>query len=216
MAHAPICWLDKCRKFNHLIGYISNSNFQIQNRFHAFISLCVFTFVFCRFLLQKVFFKLINIFCSLFSFSLTLSVFPFSGFWQESMKRYSLVSGEITKNFSRKQFRRKKILVHPLELWRNFICGNEMDSLGRAVLLHLTRSGSQSEHRIRHILPARGACNVISIFIIWQTQSLCSDWFFLGQDFAVRTVCMETVQPGVFLFWTEAGEFKIWNQNSEK
>ena len=24
------------------------------------------------------------------------------------------------------------------------------------------------------------------VFIIWQTQ--CSDWFFLGQDFAVRTV----------------------------
>ena len=26
-------------------------------------------------------------------------------------------------------------------------------------------------------------------------KSLCSDWFFLGQDFAVRTVSMETVQP---------------------
>ena len=29
-------------------------------------------------------------------------------------------------------------------------------------------------------------------------KSLCSDWFFLGQDFAVRTVSMETVQS-VFL-----------------
>ena len=37
-------------------------------------------------------------------------------------------------------------------------------------------------------------------------KSLCSDWFFLGQDFAIR----------VFLFWSEAGEFKICNQNSEK
>ena len=25
-------------------------------------------------------------------------------------------------------------------------------------------------------------------------KSLCSDWFFLGQDFAARTVSMETVQ----------------------
>ena len=38
MARAPISWLDKCRKYNHLIGYISISNFkfnfsnfQIQN-----------------------------------------------------------------------------------------------------------------------------------------------------------------------------------------
>ena len=37
-------------------------------------------------------------------------------------------------------------------------------------------------------------------------KSLCSDWFFLGQDFAIR----------VFLFWSEAGKFKICNQNSEK
>ena len=32
MARAPISRLDKCRKYNHLIGYISNSNFQIQNK----------------------------------------------------------------------------------------------------------------------------------------------------------------------------------------
>ena len=31
-------------------------------------------------------------------------------------------------------------------------------------------------------------------------KSLCSDWFFLGQDFAVRTVSMETVQPVYFCF----------------
>ena len=29
-------------------------------------------------------------------------------------------------------------------------------------------------------------------------KSLCSDWFFLGQDFAVRTVSMETVQSMYF------------------
>ena len=47
-------------------------------------------------------------------------------------------------------------------------------------------------------------------------KSLCSDWLFLGQDFAVRTVSMETGPIRVFLFWSEAGKFKICNQNSEK
>ena len=31
-------------------------------------------------------------------------------------------------------------------------------------------------------------------------KSLCADWFFLGQDFAVRTVLMETVQSVYFCF----------------
>ena len=31
-------------------------------------------------------------------------------------------------------------------------------------------------------------------------KSLCSDWFFLGQDFAVRTVSMETAQSVYFCF----------------
>jgi len=45
---------------------------------------------------------------------------------------------------------------------------------------------------------------------------LCSDWFFLGQDFAVRTISMETVQSMYFLFWSKAGKFNICNQYSEK
>ena len=36
-----------------------------------------------------------------------------------------------------------------------------MCSCGRAVSLHLARSGSQSEHRICQILPAHGACHII-------------------------------------------------------
>ena len=40
---------------------------------------------------------------------------------------------------------------------------------------------------------------------------LFSDWFFLSQDFAVRNSPIR-----VFLFWSEAGKFKICNQNSEK
>ena len=42
--------------------------------------------------------------------------------------------------------------------------------------------------------------------------SLCSDWFFLGQDFAVRTV----FPTRVFLFWSRAGKFQIRNQMSGK
>ena len=48
-------------------------------------------------------------------------------------------------------------------------------------------------------------------------KSLCSDWFFFGQDFAVRTVSMETVQSVYFwYFWRKAGKFNICNQDSEK
>ena len=57
--------------------------------------------------------------------------------------------------------------MHSLELWLNFICGNETGSPGRAVSLHLACSGSQSEHRIRRILPARGACQTINIGTTW-------------------------------------------------
>ena len=47
-------------------------------------------------------------------------------------------------------------------------------------------------------------------------KSLCSDWFFLGQDFALRAVYMETVQSVVSLLWGKAAKFKISNENSEK
>ena len=40
-------------------------------------------------------------------------------------------------------------------------CGNKTGNPERAVSLHLARSGSQSEHRIHRILPARGACHMI-------------------------------------------------------
>ena len=43
-------------------------------------------------------------------------------------------------------------------------------------------------------------------------KSLCSDRFFLGQDFAVQTV----VQPVYFCFGTKAANSKICNKNSEK
>ena len=39
IARAPMSWLDKCRKYNHLIGYISNSNlkFKFSNSKQTFV-----------------------------------------------------------------------------------------------------------------------------------------------------------------------------------
>ena len=42
-------------------------------------------------------------------------------------------------------------------------------------------------------------------------KSLCSDWFFLGQDMQYGPFPIR-----VFLYWSKAGKFKICNQNSEK
>ena len=39
----------------------------------------------------------------------------------------------------------------------------------------------------------------ISTIIIWQGKSERSDWFFLGQDFTIRTVSTETVQAVYFV-----------------
>ena len=38
----------------------------------------------------------------------------------------------------------------------------------------------------------------VTFIIIWQSKSERSDWFFLGQDFAIRTVSVETVISCVF------------------
>ena len=38
----------------------------------------------------------------------------------------------------------------------------------------------------------------LSYFIILQSKSERSDWFFLGRDFAIRTVSVETVLSCVF------------------
>ena len=44
-------------------------------------------------------------------------------------------------------------------------------------------------------------------------KSLCSDWFLLGQDFAVRNV---SVQPVYFCFGEKPQKLRICNQNSER
>ena len=43
-----------------------------------------------------------------------------------------------------------------------------------------------------------------------------SDWFFLGWDFAIRTIPMEMVISSIFFLFSKAGKFKLCNQNYEK
>ena len=40
-------------------------------------------------------------------------------------------------------------------------------------------------------------------------KSMCSDWFFLGQDFAVQTISMKTVQPLYFSFGAKPANSKF-------
>ena len=47
-------------------------------------------------------------------------------------------------------------------------------------------------------------------------KSLCSDWFFLSQDFAVRTVSMETVQPVYFCFGPKPANSKFATKTAKK
>ena len=47
-------------------------------------------------------------------------------------------------------------------------------------------------------------------------KSLCSDWFFLGQDFAVRTVSMETVQSVYFCFEAKPANSKFATKTATK
>ena len=120
---------------------ISNSNFQIQNKLLCSI---------CRFLLQTVVLNLINIFV----FFVFILVDAFSGSIKTEKSQKNLFT------LAESNFSERKLSWTRLD-WRNFICGNETGSPGRAVSLHLARSGSQSKHRIRRILPARGACHII-------------------------------------------------------
>ena len=47
-------------------------------------------------------------------------------------------------------------------------------------------------------------------------KSPCSDWFFLGQDFAVRTVSMETVQSVYFCFGAKPANSKFATKIAKK
>ena len=60
-----------------------------------------------------------------------------------------------------------------------------------------------------------------NIFIYYMAKpvlgkSLSSDWFFLGQDFAVRTVSTETVQSVYFCFWVKPTNSKFAIKTAKK
>ena len=105
---------------------------------------CVFNFVFVSFCCQMYSWNLWTFLFSLFLFLLVLSVFWFFRFSSsiptEKSQEIFLVSQK--KNLGKKTF------VHPLGVLAKSYCRNKMGNHKRAVLLHLTHSGSQSEHRI--------------------------------------------------------------------
>ena len=47
-------------------------------------------------------------------------------------------------------------------------------------------------------------------------KSLCFDWFFLGQDFAVRTASMETVQSVYFCFGAKPANSTFATKTAKK
>ena len=47
-------------------------------------------------------------------------------------------------------------------------------------------------------------------------KSLCSDWFFLRQDFAVWTISMETVQPVQFCYGAKPAKSKFATKTAKK
>ena len=168
IARAPISWLAECRKYNHLIVYISNSSF----KFKFSNSEQTFAFNLPVFAAKRIF-KTYQHFCFLCFHS------RWHFFWFHKHR-------EITKNlFTLAESNLSETIVHLLELWRNFICGNETGSPGRAVSLHLAHSGSQSEHRIRRILPARGACHIIK----WNTTYLTNKGYWSGS--ASTLICFK-------------------------
>ena len=113
----------------------------------------IFILVYFRALKRKPVTCKSDVLFSLFSFSLTLSVFSFSSFipTEKSRKIFLL---------SRKIFCKRKLSCTRLDFGETY-CGNKTGNPERAIWAHLARSGSQSEHRTRLILPARGACHII-------------------------------------------------------
>ena len=80
--------------------------------------------------------------------------------------------------------------------------------------------------RVRHLIfDCRSYCGRIdrmqgsNLFYYMARESSgkyeCSDWFFLGRDFAIWTVSMETVHAVYFflVFESRAGKFKLRKEN---
>ena len=86
-----------------------------------------------------------------------VSVFSFSSsIPTEKLQKIFLLSRKI---FVKENFRA------PASTSAKCYCGNKTGNPERALSLHLARSGSQSQRRIWFILPARGACQILKVFI---------------------------------------------------
>ena len=66
---------------------------------------------------------------------------------------------------SRKKFCKRKLSCTRLD-FGEILLREQNGNPERAVSFHLARSGSQSEHRVRSILPARGSCHMMSTYSI--------------------------------------------------
>ena len=128
------------------------------------VALC-FHFCVCRFLLLNAFLKLINIF--VFFVFILFDAFGFPHFLvpsqQRNHRKYFYCHG---KYFAKENFRA------PAWTSVKFYCENKTGNPKRLVSLYLAHSGSQSEHRIRCILPTRGACHIRNIIITRNTRIL--------------------------------------------
>ena len=71
----------------------------------------------------------------------------------------------------------------------------------------------------KHLYPLWSSCFTKLLYYMANPvlgKSLCSDWFFLGQDFVVRTVSMETVQSMYFCFGAKLANSTFATKTAKK
>ena len=95
-----------------------------------------------------------------------------AGHWPSSFLRFygprrrKKRTRPISSHLDRTSLVNKVFIIWPKDYTKEFrFCGNRAGDPERARQAHLARSGSQSEHRIRFILPARRATHIIIIDI---------------------------------------------------
>ena len=113
-----------------------------------------------------------------------------------------------------------------------FVCNNTYNPVGSNKVNHFCRRGRAPSRLPMKKLKSFLKTTLIVRLFIWKGilknppfyymakpvlgKSLCSDWFFLGQDFAVRTISMETVQPVYFCFGAKPANSKFATKQRKK
>ena len=95
------------------------------------------------------------------------------------------------------------------------------ENIWPSVMAHGPRCARSVRHDLGpNIVPSGPPTQSISTYYYMANpvlgESLCSDWFFLGQDFAVRTVSMETVQSVYFCFGAKPANSKFATKIAKK